>query len=503
VVRDDERGDRRRHAQAFAEADHFGLPARDVFFLRQGMITSFDFEGRLILERPDRIFVNPDGHGGSLTALLDSGALDDMERRGITTIFYYQVDNPLISIGDPVFLGFHARAGAEFSCKSLRKREPGEKMGVFARIDGRIGVVEYTEITDEQRDARDSEGRLVFDAGNLAVHAFDVEFVRGVAADAERWLPWHASAKKIPTVDANGAAVEPDEPNGYKLERFVFDALRAARTVCIVETGREEYGPVKNATGNDSPLSSRRSLSAHYRRWIEDGGPARAEPRPSHRDRRSADQRSRRSARAGRRRDRGRARNHRHPPRRRRMTPARTKKKTVKKKPSTKKKSAPKKKPPVAKKAPVKTAKPDKKAKPDAKAAKPDAKKAAGGEGGGAVPRDLALAAQAERFGAQEARAEEGAQGTAESRARARQAPRSAAAHARRAPGRRGRRARREICLLFVRREVLRPRQAGAAVSEVRRRSTHGAAPDQGARHAGAGGGAGRAAGQAVATARR
>jgi UDP-N-acetylglucosamine/UDP-N-acetylgalactosamine diphosphorylase len=266
--------------KAFAEADHFGLPARDVFFLRQGMITSFDFEGRLILERPDRIFVNPDGHGGSLTALLDSGALDDMERRGITTIFYYQVDNPLISIGDPVFLGFHAQARAEFSCKSLRKREPGEKMGVFARIDGRIGVVEYTEITDEQRDARDSEGRLVFDAGNLAVHAFDVEFVRGVAADAERWLPWHASAKKIPTVDANGAAVEPDEPNGYKLERFVFDALRAARTVCIVETGREEYGPVKNATGNDSPLSSRRSLSAHYRRWIEEAG-LRA-PSPAH-----------------------------------------------------------------------------------------------------------------------------------------------------------------------------------------------------------------------------
>jgi UDP-N-acetylglucosamine/UDP-N-acetylgalactosamine diphosphorylase len=50
--------------RAFADAQHFGLPARDVFFLRQGMITSFDFEGKLILERPDRIFVNPDGHGG-------------------------------------------------------------------------------------------------------------------------------------------------------------------------------------------------------------------------------------------------------------------------------------------------------------------------------------------------------------------------------------------------------------------------------------------------------
>jgi UDP-N-acetylglucosamine/UDP-N-acetylgalactosamine diphosphorylase len=265
---------------AFAEAGHFGLPARDVFFLRQGMVTSFDFDGKLILERPDRIFVNPDGHGGALTALLASGALDDMERRGITTIFYYQVDNPMIEIGDPVLLGFHAQSGAELSCKSLRKRKPEERMGVFARIDGRMGVVEYTEITPEQRDARDRSGRLLFDAGNLAVHAFEVDFVRGVAAEAERWLPWHASAKKIPTVDASGAPVEPSEPNGLKLERFVFDALRAAGTVCIVEAARDEYGPVKNASGSDSPQSSRSALSAHYRRWMENAG-LRA-PSPAH-----------------------------------------------------------------------------------------------------------------------------------------------------------------------------------------------------------------------------
>jgi UDP-N-acetylglucosamine/UDP-N-acetylgalactosamine diphosphorylase len=257
---------------AFAAASSFGLPARDVFFLTQGMVTSFDFEGKLILERPDRIFVNPDGHGGSLTALLSSGALDDMERRGITTIFYYQVDNPMLTLGDPLLLGFHAAAGAEMSCKSLRKREPGEKMGVFARIDGRMGVVEYTEITPEYRDARAANGGLLYDAGNLAVHAFEVDFVRRVAEEPERWLPWHASAKKIPTVDDAGAPVAPAEPNGFKLERFVFDALRAADTVCIVEASRDEYGPVKNASGGDSPETSRRTLSQRYRRWIEAAG---------------------------------------------------------------------------------------------------------------------------------------------------------------------------------------------------------------------------------------
>ena len=258
--------------RAFADAKYFGLPERDVYFLCQGMVTSFDFDGRLILEQPDRIFVNPDGHGGSLTALRTSGALDDMQRRGITTIFYYQVDNPLVQLADPVLLGFHAAAGAEMGCKSLRKREPGEKMGVFARIDGRMGVVEYTEISPEHRDARDANGGLVYDAGNLAVHTFDVAFARRVAAEADRWLPWHASEKKIPTVDDRGAPLAPSAPNGVKLERFVFDALAAAETVCIVEASRDEYGPVKNATGGDSPQTSRRALSDRYRHWLEAAG---------------------------------------------------------------------------------------------------------------------------------------------------------------------------------------------------------------------------------------
>jgi UDP-N-acetylglucosamine/UDP-N-acetylgalactosamine diphosphorylase len=251
-----------------------------VFFLRQGMIPSFDFTGTLLLERPDHIFVNPDGHGGSLTALLGSGALDDMERRGISTLFYYQVDNPMIELADPVLLGFHVGSGAEVSAKVLRKRDPHEKVGVFARTGGRTGVVEYTEIAPELRDARDASGQLVFDAGNLAVHVFDVDFVRRIAKEADRWLPWHASAKKIPTVADDGSPIAPDAPNGYKLERFVFDALPAAETVSLVETSREEAAPIKNAAGSESPATARRALSDHYRRWIEGAG-LRA-PSPAH-----------------------------------------------------------------------------------------------------------------------------------------------------------------------------------------------------------------------------
>src|SRR5262249_37449561 len=140
---------------------------------------------------------------------------------------------------------------------------PQEKAGVLARIEGRIGVVEYTELADAARSARDAAGEPVFWAGNTAIHVFDVGFVRRVAAEADRWLPFHASEKPIPTLDAEGRPVPAATPNGWKLERFVFDALPAARGVAIVETSRaREFSPVKNASGDDSPQTARRDLIA-------------------------------------------------------------------------------------------------------------------------------------------------------------------------------------------------------------------------------------------------
>lgn len=257
----------------FATSEFFGLPEADVVFFQQEMIQSLDFEGRLMLERPDRIFENPNGHGGSLTALLSSGALDDMERRGVDTVFYYQVDNPLIRMADPTYLGFHLLAEAEMSAKVIRKLDPMEKVGVVARSGGRIGIVEYTEISDEHRFATEPDGSLRYWAGNTAIHAFSTDFIRRVAQSANVYLPYHASAKAIPTLDDRGERVVPAEPNGLKLERFVFDALGEAKRVCVVEGDRGfDYSPIKNAQGGDSPETARRDLIELYRLWLEEAG---------------------------------------------------------------------------------------------------------------------------------------------------------------------------------------------------------------------------------------
>ncbi len=255
--------------EIFARENNFGLPSEDVWIFPQQMVPAFDFDGRILLETPFCMAESPNGHGGALTALESSGALADMKARGIDTIFYYQVDNPLVKIADPVYLGFHEESNAEMSCKVVRKRDPHEKVGVVARLGEHVGIIEYTELQDEQRFAEDSGGDLIYWAGNIAIHILSTSFVGRVAGTAETSLPIHVSAKKIPTIDEAGMAVLPSDPNGHKLERFVFDALSSAASVCVMEAdGAREFSPIKNADGSDSAATARRDLVALYREWL-------------------------------------------------------------------------------------------------------------------------------------------------------------------------------------------------------------------------------------------
>lgn len=247
----------------FEDHDYFGLNPADVIFFKQGVWPALDAEGRLILEAPGRIFVSPDGHGGTLTALAKNGCLDDMTARGIRSVFYFQVDNPLVDIADPAFIGLHALCGAELSLKLCLKRSPTEKMGAVSLLDnGRTGMIEYSELTPKQA-AR-------FKYGSPAIHVFSLAFLK---REARKDMPLHLAHKKIACVDDAGRSVTPDAPNGYKFEKFIFDVLPDAKTVVNLAFDRDdEFSPVKNAVGDDSPATCRMALQAKWRRWLAAAG---------------------------------------------------------------------------------------------------------------------------------------------------------------------------------------------------------------------------------------
>jgi UDP-N-acetylglucosamine/UDP-N-acetylgalactosamine diphosphorylase len=260
---------------AFAEAGHYGLPPESVRFVVQGTLPAVDREtGEILLDAPDRIALSPNGHGGLLSALRACGALDEMASAGVRTIFTFQVDNPLLSVCRPEVLGHHALAGAEMASVVVRKVGPEEKMGVIARVDGRTTVVEYSDLPDELAHEVDASGELVYWAGSIAVHCIQVDFARRLTEGGLR-LPFHPALKRVPHVGPDGARVEPDQPNAVKFETFLFDALPFADTTVTVEAAREdEFSPIKNAEGADSPATARRDLNRLYARWLEAAGVA-------------------------------------------------------------------------------------------------------------------------------------------------------------------------------------------------------------------------------------
>ena len=256
----------------FRENGFFGLDEKNVFFFVQGMWPALSPEGRIILDGRDHVFFGPDGHGGTLSALRRSGALADMEAHGISSVFYFQVDNPMVEVADPAFVGYHVATGSDYSVKVCAKRDPNEGLGVVVERGGRTEIVEYTEFTDEQKNERAADGELRYKYGSVAIHVFSVPFL---AREAAAGLPLHVAHKKVPHVDAEGRVVKPSSPNAYKFEKFIFDALRdAKKSVCVAFDREAEFSPVKNAEGSDSPATCRADLSRKWARWLAAAGVA-------------------------------------------------------------------------------------------------------------------------------------------------------------------------------------------------------------------------------------
>ena len=248
------------------------MNANDVKFFIQGVMPATDFDGKLLAASKDSLALSPNGHGGSLKALIDSGSVADMKERGIEHLSYFQVDNPLITILNPLFIGLHALKNSDMSSRSLTKTGPFEKLGNFVVADESLCIIEYSDLPEEKAKETDSNGRLRYRAGSPAIHIMRRDFLEQFA-EASLKLPFHRAEKKVPYINDRGDAVTPETPNAVKFETFVFDALPLAKNAIILEADRsEEFSPVKNKTGVDSLESSQADQIKRAVSWLRQAG---------------------------------------------------------------------------------------------------------------------------------------------------------------------------------------------------------------------------------------
>ena len=250
--------------------DFFGLSRESVHFIVQGLVPAVDYEGKILLAEKGKIAMTPDGHGGSLRALVRSGAVDTMKSQGIDIVSYFQVDNPIVQC-----MTLPLSVSTCSASRALKKMVPKayalEKVGHFC-IQNVICLLSNTAICQMRcRKKPKSTEAFVSTAVAFAIHIFDRDFIARAGGSGEGLkLPFHRADKKIPYVNAAGKIIQPQSPNGVKFEMFVFDALPLAKNPVIIEAARgDDFSPVKNAKGVDSPQSSKEDQLRMFARWLK------------------------------------------------------------------------------------------------------------------------------------------------------------------------------------------------------------------------------------------
>lgn len=260
----------------FFEKNHyFGLNADNVVMFEQGCLPCFGFDGKILLDEKHIVSKAPDGNGGIYRALKKEGILDDLKRRGVLYLHAHSVDNILIKVADPVFIGYCVQQNSDCAAKVVEKSQPSEAVGVICVVDGKYQVVEYSEISTKTSELRNNDGRLTFNAGNICNHFFSTEFLHKIGNQYEKNLKLHVAKKKIPFVDNSGKRCKPEKPNGIKIEKFVFDVFEFAEKFVVLAIERDdEFSPLKNAesAGRDCASTARESIYRYHKKLIEAAG---------------------------------------------------------------------------------------------------------------------------------------------------------------------------------------------------------------------------------------
>ncbi|KAF2899656.1 hypothetical protein ILUMI_06516 [Ignelater luminosus] len=255
--------------------NYFGLESKNIVQFEQGVLPCFDMNGRIILEEKDRISLAPDGNGGAYRALKENGILTDMANRGIRYLHVHSVDNILVKVADPIFIGYCVDKQADCGAKVVKKSSPSEAVGVVCQVDDRFRVVEYSEITANTANLRNQSGDLVFSAGSICNHFFTVQFLEEVTKEHENKLELHVAKKKIPCVNKFGEKEIPLESNGIKIEKFIFDVFPFSDNFVTWEVPRHtEFSALKNTDdiGRDCPSSAKKDLYRLHKYYIEAAG---------------------------------------------------------------------------------------------------------------------------------------------------------------------------------------------------------------------------------------
>ena len=221
----------------FEEHDYFTLDKSKVKFFKQDKLPMLTPEGKMLIE-DNKIKTASNGNGAVYAGLVKEKMIDDMKLKGINWLYISGVDNIMVNFIDPIFLGLTVKNNMQIASKSVAKAYPEEKVGVFCKKNGKPGIVEYIELTEEMRNDKNADGDLIYGDANIVSHLLNTDIIEKITAQK---MQYHLEIKK----------------GLYKFEAFVFDGFKVMDNMLVMRVKREEeFAPIKNKEGLDSPATA-------------------------------------------------------------------------------------------------------------------------------------------------------------------------------------------------------------------------------------------------------
>lgn len=240
----------------FEKNNYFNYPKEYIKFFMQEDLPLLNKKGKLILGEDGLIKFASEGNGGIFYSMAKKGIIDDMKSKKIKWIFIGSVDNLLVKYVDTLLLGLAIKQNVNIATRTVIKNSPNERVGVLCKKNGKVKVIEYTEVPKEMMVATDEAGEFLYGESHIMCNLFSLEAIEKAST---KELKYHVAVKKIKYIDENGKLVNPTEPNCYKFEKFVFDSFGLFDEIAILRGKREEdFAPIKNAEGQDSPETAKK-----------------------------------------------------------------------------------------------------------------------------------------------------------------------------------------------------------------------------------------------------
>lgn len=240
----------------FEEKEYFDYPKQCIKFFKQDDLPLMDKNGKLILGEDGLIKQASDGNGGIFYSMAEKGILDELKKKKIEWIFIGSVDNLLVKYVDTLLLGLAIEKQVKIATRTVLKNNPQERVGVLCKKNGKVKVIEYTEIPEEMRLAVNENGEILYGESHIMCNLFNIEAIEKAST---KELKYHVAEKKAEFIDKDGNLVKPEEPNCYKFEKFIFDSFCLFDEIAILRGKREEdFAPIKNAEGVDSPKTAKK-----------------------------------------------------------------------------------------------------------------------------------------------------------------------------------------------------------------------------------------------------